>query len=116
MNRKDRRAAGKQARSFGVPGGEPLFARAVAQHQSGQLAEAENLYRKVLAAERNHFGSLYYLGVIALQRGQPQAAIEPLGRALAVDDGSHDCHYNLAFALQTLGRLPEAAAHYRRAT
>ena len=67
------------------------------------------------ALDRNHFRALHHLGIIALQRGQPQAAVEVLGRALAVDSRVAECHYNLAFALHALGRSSEAVAHYREA-
>jgi tetratricopeptide (TPR) repeat protein/2-polyprenyl-3-methyl-5-hydroxy-6-metoxy-1,4-benzoquinol methylase len=118
MNRKDRRAAGRQAGARGSPAsdGAGLFALAVRHHQAGQLLEAENLYRQAIAIDRNHFGSLHHLGIIGLQRGQPQAALEVLGRAIAINDRVPDCHYNLAFALQALGRLNEAARHYQLAT
>ena len=115
MNRKDRRVAGKRGGGPGLPGGGSLFGMAVQHHQAGQLAEAENFYRQVLAGDRNHFGSLHHLGIIALQRGQPQAAIEPIGRAIAIDGRNPECHYNIAFAFQSLGRLNEAAGHYREA-
>jgi protein O-GlcNAc transferase len=115
MNRKVRRAAGKHPGSQGSNGGG-LFALAVRHHQAGQLFEAENLYQQVLASDRNHFGSLHHLGIIALQRGQPQAAIDVIGRALAVNDRVPDCHYNMAFGLQALGRSSEAVGHYREAT
>jgi len=117
MNRKDRRAAGKQSGMRGAPAsdGGGLFALAVRHHQAGQLYEAENLYRQVVAVDRNHFGSLHHLGIIGLQRGQPQAALDLLGRAIAINDRVPDCQYNLAFALQSLGRLNEAAGHYQQA-
>ena len=73
------------------------------------------LYRQVLAGDRNHFGSLHHLGIIALQRGQPQAAIEPIGRAIAIDGRNPECRFNIAFAFQSLGRLNEAVNHYREA-
>jgi tetratricopeptide (TPR) repeat protein/2-polyprenyl-3-methyl-5-hydroxy-6-metoxy-1,4-benzoquinol methylase len=114
MNRKDRRAGGMQSGSR-APDAAGLFALAVRHHQAGQLAEAENLYRQVLAADARHVASLHHLGIIALQRRQPQAAIDPIGRALAVDGGIPDCHYNMAFALQALGRMEEAVRHYREA-
>jgi tetratricopeptide (TPR) repeat protein/SAM-dependent methyltransferase len=114
MNRKDRRARGMQSGSRG-PDAAGLFALAVRHHQAGQLAEAENLYRQVLAADARHFASLHHLGIIALQRGQPRAAIDPIGRALAVDGRIPDCHYNMAFALQALGRTDEAIRHYQEA-
>ncbi len=115
MNRKDRRAAGKHGGGPGLPGGGSLFGLAVQRHQAGQLAEAESLYRQVLAGDRNHFGSLHHLGIIALQRGQPQAAIEPIGRAIAIDGRNPECRYNIGFAFQSLGRLNEAVNHYREA-
>jgi tetratricopeptide (TPR) repeat protein/SAM-dependent methyltransferase len=112
MNRKDRRAAGKQS---GAPTPAGPFGLAVRHHQAGQLFEAEALYRQVLAVDRNHFGSLHHLGILALQRGQPMAALDVLGRAIAVDGRVPDCQYNMAFALQSVGRLDEAADHYRQA-
>jgi tetratricopeptide (TPR) repeat protein/SAM-dependent methyltransferase len=114
MNRKGRRAGRTQSGSQGSDGAG-LFALAVRHHQAGQLLEAEHLYRQVLASDAGHFASLHHLGIIALQRGQPQAAIDPIGRALAVDGGVPDCHYNMAFALQALGRTDEAIRHYREA-
>ena len=114
MSRKDRRAAGKQP---GPPRADAsaVFALAVRHHQAGRLLEAESLYRQVLASDAGHFGTLHHLGIIALQRGQAQAAVDVIGRAIAVDDRVADCHYNMAFALQALGRSSEAAVHYRHA-
>jgi tetratricopeptide (TPR) repeat protein/SAM-dependent methyltransferase len=114
MNRKDRRAAGQRPGSP-ASGASALFALAVRHHQAGQLFEAESLYRQALAADGRHFGSLHHLGIIALQRGQAQAALDVIGRAIAVDDRVPDCRYNMAFALQALGRLSEAAVHYQAA-
>ncbi len=73
------------------------------------------LYREVLAIDRSHFGSLHHLGIMALQRGQPHAAVDLIGRAIAIDDRIPDCHYNMAFALQSVGRLNEAVGHYSEA-
>ena len=104
MNPRDRRANGKHPGS--PPSGVPaLFALAVRHHQAGQLFDAENVYRQVLASDSRHFGSLHHLGIIALQKGQAQAAVDVISRALASNNRVPDCHYNMAFALQTLGRL-----------
>ena len=116
MSRKERpapqRSAGHAGKRDEV---QPLFATAMRQHQAGQLAEAERLYRAVLAAAPKHEQSLYYLGLLALQRGQPQSAIECIGKALAANERMPEWHYNLAFAYQSVGRLDEAARHYARA-
>jgi tetratricopeptide (TPR) repeat protein len=87
----------------------------VRHHQAGQLFDAENVYRQVLASDSRHFGSLHHLGIIALQKGQAQAAVDVISRALASNNRVPDCHYNMAFALQTLGRLSEAVGYYRQA-
>jgi protein O-GlcNAc transferase len=114
MSPRDRRANGKHSGS--PPSGVPaLFALAVRHHQAGQLYDAENVYRQVLANDSRHFGSLHHLGIIALQKGQAQAAVDVISRALASNNRVPDCHYNMAFALQTLGRLSEAVGYYRQA-
>ncbi len=92
-----------------------MFALAARHHQAGQLGEAEKVYRQVLALDRKHFGSLYHLGIIALQRNQPHAAVEMIGRALAVNDRIPECSYNMAFALRSLGRRDDAVAAYQAA-
>jgi Tfp pilus assembly protein PilF len=84
-------------------------------HRAGQLLEAEKLYGQVLAIDRHHVASLHHLGIIALQRGQPQAAVDAIGRAIGIDDGVPALHYDIACAFQMLGRPDEAAAHYRHA-
>jgi tetratricopeptide (TPR) repeat protein len=44
--------------------------------------------------------------------GKREAGIDFMRRALAVDARNADCHFNLAKALQALGRLDEAALHF----
>jgi tetratricopeptide (TPR) repeat protein len=120
MNRKDRRAARKPGTA--TPGAGPgdqaqaLFAAAVRQHQAGQLADAEQLYHAVLAVAPKHAQSLYLLGLVALQGGRAPAGIDWIGKALALNERMPEWHYNLAFAYQSIGRLDEAALHYRRAS
>ena len=91
------------------------FGLAVQHHQAGQLAEAERLYRAVLAAEPNHAGALNLLGVIAAQSGHGDAAVALIGRAIQLDAGNAGYHVNLGLAEQGRGRADVAAACYRRA-
>src|SRR5712691_4811251 len=85
-----------------------LYDTAVAHHQAGRLAEAENLYRRILEADPSHAGSLHLLGVVALQRGRPDAAIELNGENASF-------HNNIGEAYRFLARLDEAATHFARA-
>ena len=126
MNRKDRRAAGKQGKGTSAPPGMSggmappatanLFAAAARHLGVGQIVEAERLCRDVLTLDSNHADSLHLLGIIACKVGRHAAGVELLGRALAINDRSADCHFNMAHALRTLGRLDDAAVHFNQAS
>ena len=91
------------------------FARALALHQRGELAQAGALYRQVLRAEPQHADALHLLGVVAAQVGNPQAAAELMGRALALDPDNPAVLANRGNALEDLGRVEEALAAFERA-
>jgi predicted O-linked N-acetylglucosamine transferase (SPINDLY family) len=88
---------------------------AVALHQSGQLAAAEKLYRQARAAAPQQFDALYLSGVLALQEGRTDDALDLLTRAHRVNRKSVICQVRLAMALMNKGRAPEAEAHLRDA-
>jgi Flp pilus assembly protein TadD/SAM-dependent methyltransferase len=92
-----------------------LFASAVKCMQAGQLAEAERLCRAILSGEPNDAATINLLGFVAYKSGRPAVAIDLIGRALALDDKSPDCHFNMGLALLAVGRLPEAVTHFARA-
>jgi tetratricopeptide (TPR) repeat protein len=94
---------------------ETLFQAALAHHQAGRLAEAERVYRQVLAAEPCHADALNLLGVVAAQCGQHQAAIALIRRAIEIDDRVAAYHVNLGSAERGSGDLAAAEASYRRA-
>src|SRR5262245_64477118 len=71
------------------------FLVAARHHQAGRIAEAEGLYRQVLALNPRHAQSLYYLGVIQLNAGRPQQAVDFISRAIALADGNPEYHYNI---------------------
>ena len=123
MNRKERRAAkktgsnghGRPAAGAAGDGVSGLYRQAVQLHQAGALAEAERGYRQVLKLAPRHADSLHYLGVIALQRGDNEAAIDLIGRAIAENAAVPDFHYHCGIALVALGRLEPSIAAYREA-
>ena len=92
-----------------------LLAKAIQHHQSGRFAEAEGLYRQVLAVDPRHAVSLNLLGMIALQLGRDANAVEFLRKVIAVQPSFPDAHFNLGIALKNLGRLEDSAAAYRAA-
>ncbi|HEY3900564.1 MAG TPA: tetratricopeptide repeat protein [Chthoniobacter sp.] len=91
------------------------FDLAVRRHHAGQLAEAETLYREILAAQPGHAGAHHFLGVVAYQSGRVTEAVERIRQSLALDPAQHAAHSNLGMALYDQGRIDEAAAAYRRA-
>lgn len=107
MNRKQRRAGRTAPPAASVP---ETFARAVQFHHAGCLAEAQQLYRRVVAMEPRHADSLHRLGVIAYQAGQPQSAVELIRKAIANNDVAAPYHLHLGLALAALGRVEEAVA------
>jgi predicted O-linked N-acetylglucosamine transferase (SPINDLY family) len=91
------------------------LAIAVAHHQAGRLDLAEEIYRRVLAAEPNQADAWHLLGVIAHQTGNQERASECLLRAIDLDGGQAIYHNNLGNVLTKLGAWDEAVACYRRA-
>jgi len=89
--------------------------RAVALHQSGRLAEAEDLYRTVLAAAPDNFDALHLCGVLKHQRGQSAEALGLIARALATNSRSAAALSNHGIVLSALDRLDDAVASYDKA-
>ena len=91
------------------------FQIAVQRHQAGRLAEAEALYRQILAAQPNHAEALHLLGLIAKQAGRHDLAVEWIRKALEIKPDYPEACYNLGNALRGRGQLDEAIAAYRQA-
>ncbi len=91
------------------------LAQAVSHHQAGRFVEAERGYRAVLTADPNHTDALHLLGVLALQIGRPEAAVELIGRAIEREKGVADYWDNLGSALAAAGRTADAVTAHRNA-
>jgi protein O-GlcNAc transferase len=92
-----------------------LFEEALDLHQSGRLAEAEPLYRRILAIQPGHFDALHLVGVIHYQRGEHIAAIRQIDAALKINPAAAAAHNNRGAALAELMRHREAVESYDRA-
>jgi predicted O-linked N-acetylglucosamine transferase (SPINDLY family) len=98
-----------------APSLHELLSRAVAWHQAGRLAEAEQLYRQILETHPRQFDCLNLLGVIHYQRGAYLEAVRQLDLALAINANVAAAHNSRAAALNGLGRFEEAIACSDRA-
>lgn len=88
--------------------------RALRLHQQGQLSEAERLYTELLELDRTDFDALHMLGVLAVQTGRGERAVELLRKAIARRSDIAAAHNNLARTLAGLNRLEEAVDSYDR--
>lgn len=88
---------------------------AVATHKSGDLAEAESGYRRILSKIPNHPQALHMQGVIELQRGNVQLAIDLIRRAINVHPGHPEPWVNLGSALRAANENAEAISAFQRA-
>lgn len=70
--------------------------QAIAYHQAGQLADAESLYRSVLQIQPTHPDANHNLGVLALQMGQPSAALPFLQTAWEINPANGQYWLSLA--------------------
>ena len=95
---------------------EPELQIALRHHQAGQLVEAEAHYRRIVAQQPDHPDALHLLGVIALQVGRHQSAVELIRRAITVRSDDPRFHSHLGEAYRRLGRLDDAVTACRRAT
>jgi len=92
-----------------------LLGEAILLHDRGQLQEAEQRLRKILASNGRHFGALCRLGLLQLQRRQFKDAERLFRRALKAEPQSAEAHQLLAFALTGLGRFDDAIDSYEAA-
>jgi predicted O-linked N-acetylglucosamine transferase (SPINDLY family) len=88
---------------------------ALALHHAGRLAEADQAYRAVLAAQPNQYHALHFLGVLKAQTGDMAASAELITRSLALHPDNGLAEFHLGEALRKLDRLTDAVDHFRRA-
>ena len=98
-----------------MPAIAELFDQALRHHQGGDLALAENLYRQILQADPWHADAWHLLGVIAMQVGRHDVAVEYIGQALRLNPAFAIAHNNFGLVLHKLGKVLEAEASYREA-
>jgi protein O-GlcNAc transferase len=84
-------------------------------HRAGRWAEAETIYRRVLAAEPGKSDALHGLGQLAEQAGQLELAAELLRRAAANDSANPALCKNLGDICLAKGDLDGALALFSRA-
>ena len=88
---------------------------ATAFHRRGQLAEAEEVFGKVLAVVPDHPIALHFSGVVAHQRGRSDEGIARIRRSLEIEPDRADWYSNLGIIFKAQGKVDEAVDAYRHA-
>lgn len=94
---------------------DEALAFAIQLHQQGQLADAEQLYRQILAVAPNNPSALHLLGLIQRQSGRLDEAERLVRASVAAHPGYAEAHNNLGNILRDEGRAEEAVACHRAA-
>ena len=94
---------------------QDVFQRGLALHQRGQIAQAQSLYRQVLAFNENHFDSLHLLGLTHIQNNEHEIGVEYIRKALKIRFDFPEAYYNLGNALLTLKHPDEALLNFEKA-
>lgn len=92
-----------------------MLATAMGHQRSGRIAQAEDLYRRILARDPEQVDALHHLGLACHQLGRGEEAIEYLRRAVLLSPDFAEAHNSLGVALAGAGKPEDAALSYRRA-
>ncbi|MGA3066213.1 MAG: tetratricopeptide repeat protein [Tepidisphaeraceae bacterium] len=85
-----------------------ILSQAVRLHQSGKLAEAQAIYRQILAVHPDHPDALHLLGFATFQSGQAQEGLALIQRAISLNQTKADYYCNQGVVLASLNRPKEA--------
>lgn len=85
-------------------------------HRAGNLPQAEEMYREILEEDPRNPEAYHFMGLIALQGGQPQVGKEFIQLAISLDGENAKYQANLGAIHYSLQEFEEAEAAYRRAT
>jgi protein O-GlcNAc transferase len=92
-----------------------LLQTALQHHRAGRLADAEAVYREVLAREPGHAQAHCNLGLVCQALGRDPEAADCFQRAIALKPDYFEALANLATSYSRQGRLDEAGSCLARA-
>jgi tetratricopeptide (TPR) repeat protein len=111
LSRRRRPATARPAAESSVTC-QQWLADAVDHQNRGQLAEAELLYRRILAQEPGHLDAMHLLGHLLTFHGRPGEAADLLQQVVERDPDSAPAHYNFSQALLAAGDLARGWREY----
>ena len=88
---------------------------ALSQHQLGHGDVARKAYEAILQQQPQCSQALHLLGLLEFQEGNQQAALDRIGRAIAIDPNQAVYLNNYGAVLLSAGRVAEASGYFQRA-
>ena len=82
-----------------------ILSLAIENHQKKNFKLAEDLYKKILTKDSNHFQSLFLLGTLFAQIKDYNKSITLLNKAVEIQPYHADSYHNLGSALSELGEF-----------
>ncbi len=92
-----------------------LFSRAAQAASAGDFAQADRLYRAILAVRPREPEALHSLSIVRYQLGRHDEALSLVERLLALRPDFAEAHYSRGTMLQNLGRFEPALASFEKA-
>ena len=89
-----------------------IWNEAIQFHQQGNLDLAERHYQDILRLEPDNFSATHMLGVVHFQKNRLDVAESLLRRAISLNGGVTEAHYNLGCVLRAAARFQEARASF----
>lgn len=87
-----------------------LYQQALAFHRQGLLQEAQRAYQETVRYQPRHAPAWHALGAMAAQTGDPNAGLQMMAKALAIEPQNPVFLTNASNALIALNRFDEALA------
>jgi predicted O-linked N-acetylglucosamine transferase (SPINDLY family) len=91
------------------------FSLALRHQQAGRLDAAEQICRRLLDAAPDHVDAQHLAGVLAYQRGEYQAALDAVGRAIVLCPSDARFHNTLGLVYRAVRNNARAIAAFHRA-
>ncbi|TWA87320.1 Flp pilus assembly protein TadD [Azospirillum brasilense] len=91
------------------------LALALEHHLAGRLAEAQQLYHRILDVDPDQPDALHFLGVLAGQVGEQALGLQLIARAIAQRPEASDMHANSGNIRRSSGQPEAAVEDYRHA-
>jgi len=81
--------------------------------RSGELAQAERLYKQVLESDKDNMHALNLLGMLCVNSFRPDEAVGYITKALQRAPDNPQSHTNIGLAYKDQGNAKKAAHHFR---